>query len=68
MTNQVERFIVAIRNAKIAYPELRIGQIISNAIRDYDGQPLNDPFYIEDKGLCEYVENFLKNHGANKDV
>lgn len=35
----------------VQHPYLRLGQIIANCVRAYDGRLNCDPFYIEDEAL-----------------
>lgn len=38
-------------------PDMRLGQIIANCVRAYDGRLNCDPFYIEDYNLMKGLEN-----------
>lgn len=40
----------------IKNPDLRLGQIIANCVREYDGRLNCDPFYIEDEDLIAGLE------------
>ena len=44
----------------ITYPDWRAGQIIANAVREYDGRVNCDPFYIEDKALLHGLDSLLE--------
>ena len=37
-------------------PDLRLGQIIANCVRAYDGRVNCDPFYIEDDIILNILE------------
>ena len=37
-------------------PDLRLGQIIANCVRAYDGRLNCDPFYLEDEDLVAGLE------------
>ena len=37
-------------------PNMRLGQIISNCVRAYDGRLNCDPFYLEDEDLIDGLE------------
>jgi hypothetical protein len=51
---RIDRMIGLLRGLWVAYPDLRLGQIIDNAkvfaLREQhlDGSPLPDTFYVED--------------------
>jgi hypothetical protein len=49
------RFTTAIKNAKGILPQLRIGQIIVNALEDG-----TDVFYVDDETLILAIEKYLK--------
>lgn len=53
-----ERLIAAIREMHRRYPDLRVGQIIANAM--IVGGWQNDPFYIENDELASLIEKELK--------
>lgn len=42
------------------HPDLRLGQIIANCVRAYDGRVNCDPFFIEDDIMLE----ILKKHNG----
>lgn len=43
----------------IEYPNWRTGQIIANAVREWDGRVNCDPFYIQDEELEIGLDNLL---------
>ena len=49
--NRIKSIIEEIEEYWVQHPELRLGQIIANCIRAYDGRLNCDPFYIEDEAL-----------------
>ena len=53
------QIIKEIISIKKSHPELRFGQIISNAICDFDDQ-LMDSFYILDEELLEGLQKSIK--------
>lgn len=42
------------------HPELRVGQIIANAVRRLDGRTDCDPYYITDKQLLAGLETIYE--------
>lgn len=51
--NNKEEIINKLQECIKNFPDWRVGQIIANAIRAYDGRLNCDPFYIDDKKLLE---------------
>lgn len=49
--NRIKFIMKEIEEYWIQHPELRLGQIIANCVRAYDGRLNCDPFYIEDEAL-----------------
>lgn len=45
-----------------AFPDLRLGQLIGNALTYIDG-PMPDLYYVEDKTLAEAVWAYRVKHG-----
>ncbi len=45
------RIIHKILLLSLEYPDWRVGQIIANAVREYDGRVNCDPFHVSDEGL-----------------
>jgi hypothetical protein len=43
----------------VEYPEWRFGQVIANAVREYDGRVNCDPFHIQDDEMMARLENLL---------
>lgn len=41
------------------HPDWRFGQIISNAVREWDGRTDCDPFHITDEAILTGLENLL---------
>ncbi len=41
-------------------PDLRLGQIIANCVRAYDGRLNCDPFYLEDDELLEGLDKLAE--------
>jgi hypothetical protein len=41
------------------WPDLRLGQIVSNAANAYSSGKHADPFYIEDEELMKYIRVML---------
>lgn len=59
--DDLDKFCQAIKYAKRAMPELRIGQIISNSVayaKGVDKCMHSDPFYISDKDLINAIYGF----------
>lgn len=59
---EIENHVDAIRRAWLAVPELRLGQLVVNAL------PLgfaNDPFYINDDILRVEIEKFVQSQGRS---
>lgn len=55
--NRIEPIITEIENFWKENPDLRLGQIIANCLRAYDGRLNCDPFYIEDDQLLKGLNN-----------
>ena len=51
--NRIEPIIKEIEDFWKKNPDLRLGQIIANCVRTYDGRLNCDPFYIEDEQLLD---------------
>lgn len=51
--SRIDEILSAIREYWMKNPDLRLGQIIANSKRAYDGRLNCDPFYIEDDKLIE---------------
>ncbi len=49
--NRINFIMKEIEEYWVQHPELRLGQIIANCVRAYDGILNCDPFYIEDEAL-----------------
>jgi uncharacterized protein YihD (DUF1040 family) len=53
--NRINRILEKLRAAWLSSPDLRLGQLVMNAIAMTEDRPVNDIFYIEDdqteKGL-----------------
>jgi hypothetical protein len=58
-----DRFIKAITEIKTTYPDLRIGQVISNATFIYGGNNNLDVYYISDADLVRSLEEYTANKG-----
>lgn len=61
--NNKEEIINKLQECTKNFPNWRVGQIIANAIRAYDGRLNCDPFYIDDKKLLEglnKLDEYLK--------
>lgn len=41
------------------YPDWRFGQVIANAIREYDGRVNCDPFHMQDEEMLTGLEGLL---------
>lgn len=55
--NRIEPIITEIESFWKDNPDLRLGQIIANCLRAYDGRLNCDPFYIEDDQLLKGLNN-----------
>lgn len=55
-TSRMDEVLTALRNAWAESPELRLGQLIVNAIRPSD--PCPEIFYIEDDGLLKRLNGY----------
>lgn len=49
--NRIKLIMEEIEEYWVQHPYLRLGQIIANCVRAYDGRLNCDPFYIEDEAL-----------------
>jgi hypothetical protein len=47
-----------------ANPDWRLGQVVANAVRAYDGRVSCDPFYIEDDAMEEGLNELAKTFTA----
>lgn len=54
-TKHIDSIIFQLRDLWYASPELRLTQLISNAVK-------GDIFYVEDKELITQVEDFIERH------
>ena len=43
----------------VKYPDWRFGQVIANAVREYDGRVDCDPFHIDNEEILSGLENLL---------
>lgn len=57
---EINNNMEAIRRAWLGVPELRLGQLIVNALPENFG---SDPFYISDDSLRVEIEKFVQNQG-----
>ena len=51
-----DRLFRAIREMLVRWPDLRVGQIVANAVRASPGSVDCDPFYCENDLLAEIIE------------
>ena len=54
--NRIEKTLNKIEEYWIKNPDMRLGQIIANCLRAYDGRLNCDPFFIEDDDLLKGLE------------
>ena len=52
----LRQIVMEIKRINDKYPSWRFGQIIANAVREYDGRVNCDPFYIENGELLEALK------------
>jgi hypothetical protein len=57
----MNRFCIAVKNAKAIFPQLRIGQIIIDSIEDEQAL-----FYMSDEDLSLAIEKFMKQFEEEK--
>lgn len=55
--NKIKSIMEEIEEYWVQHPALRLGQIIANCVRAYDGRLNCDPFYIEDEALIVGLHN-----------
>ncbi len=65
--DRIKPFIKKLENYWLDNPDLRLGQIVANCIRAYDGRLNCDPFYIEDNELLNGLEKLDSKWGSNND-
>lgn len=54
--NRIKKTLNKIEEYWIKNPDMRLGQIIANCLRAYDGRLNCDPFFIEDDDLLKGLE------------
>lgn len=60
--NRIKPFLERLEKVWNEVPDWRFGQFMCNVL---NSMPI-DPFYIEDKEMIEYFENFLKEKITNE--
>ncbi len=52
--------IAAIKEGLRAFPHLRVGQLIENALGPFDGRDVRAVFYISDADMATRIYEFIK--------
>ena len=58
--NDISEILHLFLKLHIKYPKWRLGQIVANAVREFDGRVNCDPFYLSDEDLIIGLEKLLK--------
>jgi hypothetical protein len=54
---EIDKVLAVIRSTWYLYPQLRLGQLIVNAI-PVGQDPFQDPFYVTDPSLVAFLEKY----------